>query len=383
MWLIEHSANRAGFTEEKVQEMNNKPQTVNLNQALKVFFKDALRIALTNPSQAFSFLRTLRWLAKAARTRAVWKDQGIHVPPIIIFSVTHQCNLQCKGCYARALHQNPQNELSAAKIHAIIAEAKELGVSFFVLAGGEPFMRPEIFDIIGEFPEIIFLIFTNGLLIDAAMVEKFRQQKNIVPLISLEGDLADTDERRGLGTHEQLLQTMSRMKRKNIFFGNSLTLTRQNFKTIVNPSYIQNLVRAGCKFFLFIEYTPVQEGTEDWVLTAAQRSDVGALMQQYRADYPALFIAVPWDEVDVGGCLSAGRGFVHVSAAGDLEPCPFAPFSDTNLRDSSLKDALQSDLLQAIRAKPELARENGDGCILWKERELVQSLMHKKELPAE
>jgi MoaA/NifB/PqqE/SkfB family radical SAM enzyme len=95
----------------------------------------------------------------------------------------------------------------------------------------------------------------------------------------------------------------------------------------------------------------------------------------YRSRHPALFIAVPRDEDDVGGCLSAGRGFIHINAAGDVEPCPFAPFSDVNLRNTSLRDALRSPLLSAIRDVPELARETGGGCILWKERERVQSLL--------
>ena len=99
------------------------------------------------------------------------------------------------------------------------------------------------------------------------------------------------------------------------------------------------------------------------------------MMKQYRKRYRSLFIAVPWDEDDVGGCLSAGRGFVHINAKGDLEPCPFAPFSDTNIRDHALKEALQSKLCQEIRKVPELSREKGGGCVLWKERELVQSLM--------
>ena len=99
------------------------------------------------------------------------------------------------------------------------------------------------------------------------------------------------------------------------------------------------------------------------------------MMQRYRSSYPALFIAVPWDEDDVGGCLSAARGFVHINAKGDLEPCPFAPFSDTNVREHSLKEALQSELCKKIRETPALSRETGGGCVLWKERELVKSLI--------
>ena len=347
-----------------------------LNRSLKVFFRDALRITALNPLQAFSFLRTLFWLKKAAKIRSLWKkEQNLHVPPIIIFSITNQCNLQCKGCYNQSFHQATGKELSDEKLRDITREAKELGVSFFVLAGGEPFMRPVILNIMKDYSEIIFLVFTNGLLIDETMIKQFKKQKNVVPLISLEGNEEETDERRGKGTYSRLIQTMQKMKKEKVFFGLSLTLTQQNFSTITNFQFTKNSVDFGCKFFLYLEYTPIQPGTENWVLTEGQRSEFLKRIYSYRAQFPALFIGVPWDEDDVGGCLSAGRGFIHINAAGDVEPCPFAPFTDANLKQTTLKDALQSKFLETIRAIPELSRETGGGCVLWKKRELVQTLL--------
>jgi MoaA/NifB/PqqE/SkfB family radical SAM enzyme len=346
-----------------------------LNKSLIVFFTNALRITVKNPLQAYSFLRTLLWLGKAARLRSKWKKQGFVIPPIIIFSITNRCDLKCKGCYAQLFHPSSEEELSDEKLRIITEEAKELGVSFFVIAGGEPLMRPVMLNIMKDFPEIIFLVFTNGLLINDKSIITFKKHKNIIPLISLEGNEEDTDSRRGKGTFEKLQNTMALMKEKDIFFGNSLTLTSQNFDLVMDEHFIIKLVDGGCKFFLFLEYTPIEERTEDWVLNEHQRGRMITLLQKYRAKYPALFIGVPWDEQDVGGCLSAGRGFVHINASGDIEPCPFAPFSDTNLRDSSLKEALQSEFLSTIRQIPELAVENGGGCVLWKERKLVQSLL--------
>lgn len=75
------------------------------------------------------------------------------------------------------------------------------------------------------------------------------------------------------------------------------------------------------------------------------------------------------------GCLSAGRGFVHINATGDIEPCPFAPYSDINLRDSSLKDALQSEFLKTIRQNHRELSETEGGCALWVKREWVRSLL--------
>lgn len=349
-----------------------------LNDALKVFFKDAVKTSLRNPTQAFHFFRTTRWQMKAARIRSTWAKQGIPVPPILIFSITNRCNLDCEGCYQKEFHPSVDKELSADKLREITQEAHSLGIYFFVIAGGEPLIRPEILQITQEYRDIIFLVFTNGLLIDEAMVQQFKKQKNVVPLISLEGDAEDTNERRGKGTYQHVLDIMGRLRKNGTFFGTSITLTRSNFATVTAFNFIQDLAEVGCKFFLFIDYTPTQEGTEDWVLLDDQRMQVTSLIKSFRRKFSALFIGVPWDEIDVGGCLSAGRGFVHINAEGGVEPCPFAPISDNNLKDVSLKEALQSDFLSRIRQIPELSKYTGDGCALWKSRNRVRSLLQEE-----
>jgi MoaA/NifB/PqqE/SkfB family radical SAM enzyme len=349
-----------------------------LNQALNIFLKDALRVAITNPLQAYSFVRTLRWQQKAARVRSKLKQEGIHVPPIMIFSITNRCNLHCKGCYHQALDRSSQPEMSEDKLRSVFVEAKELGISFMVLAGGEPLVRREILDITKNFPETIFLVFTNGLLIDDDLLAKLKGQRNFVPVISLEGWEEDTDARRGKGVYEHLQGIIEKIKSIDLFWSVALTVTRSNFATVTDDQFIQALTDLGCKLFFFVEYTPIKEGTEDWILTDKQRANLLNLRDSFRSKFPALFIAVPGDEEEIGGCLSAGRGFVHISAEGNVEPCPFSPYSDTNLRDSSLKDALQSEFLQTIRQNHEQLSETEGGCALWIKREWVRSLQHTK-----
>ncbi len=349
-----------------------------LGESLKIFFKDALRVTFANPSQAIFFFRTIRWQKKAARMRLNWEQRGIPVPPIMIFSITNRCNLHCKGCYHQALRQLSQPEMSEDKLRSIIAEAKELGISFIVLGGGEPLVRQEILDITESFPQIIFLVFTNGLLIDEELLIKLKGQKNVVPVISLEGYEEDTDERRGRGVYERLQRIIGRIKRKGIFWAVSLTVTRSIFATVTDEQFVKNLTDLGCKLFFFVEYTPISEGTEDWVLTDEQRTSVLSSISSFRSKFPALFISIPGDEEEFGGCLSAGRGFVHISAEGNLEPCPFVPYSDSNLRDLSLKEALKSEFLKTIRQSHEQLSETEGGCALWVKREWVRSLIHRK-----
>lgn len=346
-----------------------------LNENLKLFFKDAVRITVSKPSQAYFFYKTVRWQQKAARLRAQWQRRGVSVPPILIFSVTTRCNLQCEACYAQALHPPSNSEMTEGEIRRMMHEAKELGISFFVLAGGEPLIRPEILHITEDYPEILFLMFTNGLLIDEPVLERLSHQKNLIPLVSLEGYARDTDERRGKGVYDRLQRIIRKLKSKSIFFGTSLTITRDTFNTLTDVGFVGGLAGLGCRFFLYLEYTPIIEGTEDWVLTPDQRNRLMDLMHRFHSEYAALFIAVPGHEAEVGGCLAAGRGFIHVTAEGDVEPCPFAPFSDTNVREVSLKNALQSRLLEVLRQHPEQLQISEGGCCLWRRRTWVQSLL--------
>ena len=344
-----------------------------LNDSLKIFLKDALKAAVTNPSQAVFFLKTLNWQKRAAGIRENLEKGGIHVPPVLIFSVTSKCNLHCKGCYHQALRQMSQRDISDERLVRAIAEAKELGISFIVFGGGEPLMRPHLLDIPAKYPEIMFLMFTNGLLIDDGVIRKMKEERNIVPLLSLEGYQTDTDERRGRGVYQLLQKSIDMLKQKGIFWGTSLTVTRNNFDEVTENEFVEKLVSSGCKLFMFVEYTPVKEGTENWVLTEKQRSELVKRRDAFRVKHRAVFIALPWDEEEIGGCLSAGRGFVHISAEGNVEPCPFVPFSDTNISNLPLKEALQSRMLRTIRENHGRFEEM-HGCALWQHREWVESL---------
>jgi len=351
------------------------------SKALKVFFMDILPTVLRNPSQAYFFsknFKTARFQHNAHQIRLNWEKQGIQVPPIMVFSITNRCDRRCRGCYSQAQNRSPGEELSDAKVRGIFREAQELGISFIVFSGGEPLARREILDITEDFPEFIYVFFTNGLLIDDVLLKKLQRQKNVLPLISLEGSQEHTDERRGEGVFEHLQQTMRRMKNQGIFFGASLTLTSTDFETIVNFPYIESLFDIGCRFFIFFEYMAFEEGTEDWQLTDDQRAQIMTSINSFGSKFPAIFVAIPGDEGELGGCIAAGRGLVHVSADGHVEPCPFSPYSDANLKDSSLKDALQSKFLKAIRENQHL-RETDRGCTLWVKRSLVKKLLRESQ----
>jgi len=316
----------------------------------------------------------LLWRQKTAvgrRDRA--ERRGVHVPPFVIYSVTGRCNLQCAGCYARLLHQHERPELTAERMARLLEEAKDLGVSVMLLAGGEPLLRPDLLEQVGRRPEILFLLFSNGSLLDDARIGQLARMPHVLPVLSLEGEEKETDERRGDGTYEHVTGAMERLSRAGAFFGTSLTLTSRNFERATNEAALRALVSRGCRLFYFINYVPVELGTDSLQISSEQVAELTRRLALYRRTVPALFIAFPHDEMAFGGCLAAGRGFVHINAYGSVEPCPFSPYSDSDVTEMSLEQALASPLFRAIRENTTLDESDGR-CALWKKREWVKGL---------
>ncbi|HWQ21608.1 MAG TPA: radical SAM protein [Clostridia bacterium] len=381
-WLFMHpiytvQVNPVQGTGSEEHDMQETTQYIDLfDAAIRALFSDAVRITLRDPSIAVFFMRMRHAQHVAERRRARFAREGVHVPPFMILSVTGRCNLACAGCYAQAQGRQEEAEMAPADLLSVVRQGSDLGVGIILLAGGEPMTRAdEILTIAHEVPDVVFPVFTNGTLLVESLVSRIRGQRNIIPVISLEGHTAETDARRGEGVAGQAKAAIARMRKAGVFFGTSLTVTRLNIDTVLDEEYLRGLAGLGCRLFFFVEYVPVREGTELLVLDGAQRARLAATVASLQHRLRGLFIAFPGDEEALGGCLAAGRGFIHVSPSGRVEPCPFAPYSDTSVRDVPLRDALASPLLAAIRENHDKLTETSGGCALWSQREWVESLL--------
>ncbi len=268
--------------------------------------------------------------------------------------------------------------LTLEQLRTLLAQARDLGVSIVALAGGEPLTRPDVLDITRESPETLFPLITNASLLDDRLAEELRQQPNVIPIVSVEGHDADTDDRRGAGVHRAALAAMERMNERRMFFGASIMVTRRNYPLVTGREFVRDLVRRGCRMFFYVDYVPIKPRTEHLVPTDRQRALEPLAMSVLQAEFPALFFASSASEEAYGGCMAAGRGFVHVSAEGNLEPCPFSPFSDTSLRDLPLGAALRSPFLRKIRASDEHLSESEGGCALWRKRGWLEGLLQEQ-----
>ncbi|MHA1111913.1 MAG: radical SAM/SPASM domain-containing protein [Promethearchaeota archaeon] len=361
----------------KLQEENEDEFLRKFNKRVVNLFKEAFWKSRSLRYGTF-LLKTIYHQRQAAKRRAAYKQIGIQVPAFLIYSVTHRCNLRCKGCYANAFNEingTSHKELDLAKMEQILSEASDAGSSIVLLAGGEPFVRKEeLFYLAGKFPQLIFPVFTNGTMINDEIIQNLKKYRNIIPVLSIEGHMFETDARRGKGVYSKILSVMKLLKQNGVFFGNSITLTRNNFDLVTSPGFVEEHIDAGCKLMFYIDYVPVQAGTEDLMLTEEQAQQVPYLTTKYQNKYPALFIGFPGDEEKMGGCLSSGRGFFHISPEGYAEPCPFAPIKAADLNEMSFLEALQSPLLAAIRANHDKLVETQAGCALWVNKEWLTEL---------
>ena len=353
--------------------------TGTLNRLIQKNFKTLLYRSFISPATLVFYQKTWLWQKKAAKKRAEYEKTDVHVPPVMIISITSRCNLNCAGCYALNFSKNKNNEMQADKFQDIIKQADALGISIIFIAGGEPLLRKDIFSVMSRFPHIIFPVFTNGTMIDKKWIFFFRKNKNIIPLLSIEGQEKETNHRRGDGVYQHFHDASGYLKKVHNFWGISITVTSQNFDLIISDSFINHLIGKKCGLFFFIEYVPIHPGTENMVLTCEQKAELIKKITACRKHKKASFFAFPGDEEQFGGCLAAGRGFVHINPSGSVEPCPFAPYSDQCLEEKSLKQALQSQFLEKVRQGHDKLSETSGGCALWQNREWVQSLLPQKE----
>lgn len=357
-----------------------------LSGGVERMIRRALRAALTNPAQSVFLLQFAAASKRAAEKRAALERTGKHIPPFLIASISEQCNLHCAGCYARSQKscQDAHTEqlLPTETWRRIFEESKELGISFILLAGGEPLMRRDVLLQAAAFPEILFPVFTNGTLMNGAYADLFAQRRNLLPVLSIEGDEGQTDGRRGAGVYQKLLAAMELLHSKKVMFGVSITVTTQNQPVVISDEFLNRLAALGCSVVFYVEYVPVTEDSASLAPGEAERAVMADRLAVLREAYPQLlFVSFPGDEIASQGCLAAGRGFFHINPQGAAEPCPFSPYSDCNVRDRSLSAALDSALFHKLQSGGLLTERHDGGCVLFRHKQEVAFLL-AQETPA-
>ena len=283
------------------------------------------------------------------RSREIEQKYDINVPWVILLDPTSACNLSCVGCWAAEYGKN--YNLSYEMLDSIIRQGKELGMHFYIFSGGEPLVRKkDILRLCRAHQDCYFFAFTNGTLVDDEFCQELRKLGNFALAFSIEGNREETDFRRGQGTYQKVIEAMDRMKAHKLFFGYSACYHRYNTENVVSDEFVDDMIARGCRYAWYFTYIPIGKSARtDLLVTPEQRAFMYKRIHEIRATKP-LFAMDFWNDGQYAyGCIAGGKRYLHINAAGDVEPCAFIHYSNVNIHNVSLLEALKSPIFMAYR----------------------------------
>ncbi len=290
------------------------------------------------------------------------KQYGFYPPLFLTISPTKRCNLDCEGCYANSSKYD-NDTLDYDILKRIIKEKNKFWGSYFtVISGGEPLIYKSkgksIIDLFKEFPDDFFLMYTNATMISEKMAEELAEAGNITTAISVEGFEKETDARRGSGTFKKILQAFENLRKVGVFYGISVTATRENAEIILSDEFNKfYFEEQGALYAWIFHYMPIGRSiTLQRMITPQQRLNLFYRMQKTLRE-KEIFVVDFWNSSPISdGCISAGRswGYFYIDWNGNIMPCVFNPYYTHNIieiynKGGNLNDALFIPFFKRIR----------------------------------
>jgi MoaA/NifB/PqqE/SkfB family radical SAM enzyme len=220
------------------------------------------------PSLALRILRTTnpRLLAKFAWNFGVkgmlsvekFKrriKRGEYFPPFLYLSIINSCNLRCQGCWVDV---EEKDAIDLDTLNRAITDSKQHGNAFFGILGGEPFMHPQLLELLATHPDCYFQVFTNGQFITEKIARELRRLGNVTPLISIEGREITSDERRGKkDVFNKTLRGLDNCLREKILTGVATSVCQSNIDELLTEDWLRELIARGAHYVWYHTYRPV------------------------------------------------------------------------------------------------------------------------------
>ena len=273
------------------------------------------------------------------------------IPYTILISPSMRCNLRCTGCYAA--NYSKKDDIPFEEVDRLIKEARDLGIYYIVILGGEPFFNEYMLDIYKKYNDVFFTPFTNGTLFDEELAEKLAELGNVMPMFSLEGFKEETEARRGEGVFDAVMKGMDLLREKGIPFGVSSATAKNNVDVVTSDKYIDMLIEKGARMIWYFMFMPIGDEPVkdmDLMLTPEQRLKLGKRTREIRMTKKIFPIDFFNDAPYVGGCI-AGKYYCHINSKEDVEPCIFSHFSTDNVKGRPLGEAFQSPYFKELRKR--------------------------------
>ena len=302
-------------------------------------------------------------------------------PFIVSWNITKRCNLKCAHCYLDATELAGRAEATTKEARRYIDEIAGLNPhAMLILTGGEPLMRPDIFDIsrYAATRGLTVAIGTNGVMLDNGTVRSLKE--NLVCGVGVSLDSASPahhDRFRGMaGAWEATVRGMEALRSSGLDFQVQFTVTRENRHEV--PAIIKLAEDAGARAVNIFFLVCTGRGSQMTDLTAAEYEETlnylmaadverkGSMMVRARCAPHILRIAEEKSarsplKFMTSGCI-AGRGYLRISPEGFVTPCPYIPVTENSPRlgETTLRDICLTDPLLRSLASPALNGRCGD-----------------------
>jgi len=305
------------------------------------------------PQNSRSLFETLfyrAWFLGGKKREQFEAEHGFWPPFVMILSPTLHCNLRCKGCYTLGYGTKP--ELPYELVKRVFAECQEMGIHFITVLGGEPFVYPDLFQMIEEHPEIFFQVYTNGTLMTPEKAKRLSELGNTMVVISIEGYEDETDRWRGKGVYKKIMKAFDDLREARVLIGTSATVTKENVEVVASEPFVDFMMGKGSFAQMYFLYIPVNgQAGFSLMVTPEQRNHLRKQVMYFRDTKPTFFLDFWNDGPHINGCIAGGRRYFHLNAKGDVEPCVYTHIAVDNIRNTTLVKALDSPLFRSIRAR--------------------------------
>jgi MoaA/NifB/PqqE/SkfB family radical SAM enzyme len=306
--------------------------------------------------------------------------QGESFPPFLYISIINSCNLRCQGCWVDVAAKQQTISLEAA--NRLINDAKKEGNSFFGIVGGEPFMHPQLLDILASHPDCYFQVFTNGHFITPEVARRLRQIGNVTPLISVEGTEIVSDERRGrAGVLSKTMAGLENCLKQRLVVGVCTSVCKTNIDDLLNEAWVDRLIEMGVLYTWFHVYRPMGPNPQPHLaLSQEEQLRIRQFVVNIRATKPIGVVDAYYDGEGRALCPAATGISHHISPWGGIEPCPIVQFAKESIHDERpIREVFrQSVFLQDFR---KLAASSTRGCIVLERPDLLKRLVEDHQAP--
>ena len=299
-------------------------------------------------------------------------DFHLASPLIVWLEVTRACNLRCSHCYINAGRAR-DNELNTAEMYALLDDLKEVGAFSLVLAGGEPFLRPDFVDLLAYAAELGFVlaVVTNGSYLTPEVLEQIPAESCRITL-SLDGMETHQQIRGGDSTFELMVEKLQLMKDMGIQHSVSTVISKANIHEL--EDMLEWCMEEDI-IFRTVTFNPLGRGlahrgvhslsTED----AAASANLFAMQKRFECE----------KDKEIGACVSkffnyalslmymtrrehCSRSIAYVAADGEVYPCvssaAIESFGAGNIRTRPFSQLWQ----ESFRDMRAITWDNFEGC---------------------